>query len=377
MPEVRKRILILIPRMGGGGTERVVSILANHLCEKYDLRISTLVSGESFYALKPEVELKSAGCGIDRASPFRRTVSMGKNFFRSIAYVRQEIRDFHPDLVFPLLEEMDLVTDLAARGLRGFRRIHSERNDPRRRNGMLQRQLERIYRSADLLVCQTETVAEYYRRVPRKTVIPNPADFASYPDRVPEAEKARIVSIGRLRKQKNILLLEKAFAAIAEQFPEATVTVYGEGPERRRLEAEIRKDGLEGRFLLPGASGDVLNQIRDAAVFALPTEYEGFPNALIEAVAMGIPVVTTDFASGVAREIVKEDVGIVVPVGDTTAFAGGLEELLRSRDKREQIRKASRKAVEPFAAEKVIAAWDRLLETLLEDGACPEGEKNP
>lgn len=363
----KKKILILIPRMGGGGAERVVSIIANNLCDKYDICITTLVSKESFYELKPQIRLESACFEINRASKLTRLVSMGSNFISSISYVKEFIKGYEPDIVFSLLEEMDIVSYLATKGLKGFKRINSERNDPHGRSTKLQMLLERIYRKTDMLVCQSQTVSDYYCRVMRKTVIPNPVDFHKYPEKVAEAAYPRIVGVGRLREQKNFIMLEKAFAKIADQFPDVTVTVYGEGPDRQLLESEIKKDHLIGRFNLPGESRDILNEIKDAAVFAFPTNFEGFPNALVEAIAMGIPVVTTDFATGVAKEIVDESVGIVVPVGDVDAFSVGLEELLSNKEKRNRIRKEASKAVEPFAMEKVIQAWDELFQTLLED----------
>lgn len=365
--EEKKKLLILIPRMGGGGAERVVSIIANNLCNKYDVCIATLVSNESFYELKPNVKLISANYSINRSSKIARLISMGSNFLSSIFYIRKTIKDYKPNLVFSLLEEMDVVSFLATMGLRGFKRINSERNDPNERNRKLQWVLEKIYKKSDMFVCQSQTVSDYYNKIDRKTVIPNPVDFKAYPERVSECADIRVVSVGRLREQKNFLMLEKAFARIAEQFPDVTVTVYGEGPERLKLENEIKKDHLEGRFSLPGESRNILNEIKDAAVFAFPTNYEGFPNALVEAIAMGIPVVTTDFATGVAREIVNENVGLLVPVGDVDAFSSALKKLLSDKRKREDIRKRARSAVAPFAIEKVIAAWDELFTAMVED----------
>lgn len=367
MPGEKRRILILIPRMGGGGAERVVSIIANNLCDKYEICVTTLVSKDSFYELKPQVRLESACYEINRASKIKRLISMGSNFISSVSYVKKTIKEYRPDIVISLLEEMDIVSYLASKGLKGFKRINSERNDPNGRSVKLQMILERIYRKTDMLVCQSQTVLDYYGRVMRKTVIPNPVDFNKYPEKVEEAEKPRVVGVGRLREQKNFIMLEKAFAKIADRFPEVTVTVYGEGPERQRLEDEIIKDHLVDRFDLPGESRDILNEIKDAAVFALPTNFEGFPNALVEAIAMGIPVVTTDFATGVAREIINENVGIVVPVGDVDAFSAGLDELLSNKEKRNRIRKEASKAVEPFSMGKVISAWDELFQALLED----------
>lgn len=365
-----KKVLILIPRMGSGGAERVVSIIANSLSERYSVQITTLVSNESFYELKDAVKLTSAQYKINRANKITRLGSMGKNFISSVFFTRSTIQEYKPDIIFSLLAEMDIVTYLATRNLHGFEWVCSERNDPTKRNRRLQRILEKIYTRCDVLVCQSQAVADYYSMIANKTVIPNPVDFSNYPARAREGIPAKIVTVGRLVPQKNIELLVKAFSLIEKKFPETTVIVYGEGPERGKLEKQIADYGLEDRFVLPGASKGVLKSIRDAAIFAFPTNYEGFPNALVEAIAMGIPVVSTDFATGVAKEIVDEEVGLVVPCGDIKAFAGALDVLLSNPEKRAHIRNVSRKAVESFAVEKVIMKWNCLFELLMEDKKC-------
>lgn len=360
------RLLILIPRMGGGGAERVVSIVANNLSTEFEIQITTLVSNESFYSLDSNVKLTSANYRINRTNKFTRLMSMGCNFLGSIFFTRKTIKEYKPDIVFSLLEEMDVVTYLATRGLGGFRWICSERNDPKRRNPKLQKILEMIYRRSDTLVCQSQTVADHYAKVDIKSVIPNPVDIENYPERVEESKPPRIVSVGRLVPQKNFEMLIEAFSNIADEFPETTVTVYGEGPEREKLESFIANQHLEGRILLPGANKEILETIRDAAVFAFPTDYEGFPNVLVEAIAMGIPVVSTDFATGVAREIINENVGVVVPCRDVSAFSNALSHLLSNDEKRKYIRSVSRSAVEQFEVAKVIETWRELFRTLLE-----------
>lgn len=367
MQELKKRILILIPRMGGGGAERVVSIIANNICGEYDIRIHTLVSNESFYNLDSRVTFASACYKIDRSTKRSRLFSMGRNFISSIVYVRRVIKEYKPHIILSFLEEMDIVCFFATKGLNGFKRINTERSDPNERNKKLQNFLHKIYKSSDALVCQTKTVAQYYSEVPVVEIIPNPIDLNICPQSVFEEGSTRIVGVGRLHKGKNFVMLEKAFAMIADQFPNATVTIYGEGPERESLAIEVKNDHLDDRVFLPGESKDILNEIKDAAIFAFPTNYEGFPNALVEAIAMGIPVVTTDFATGLAREIVNEDVGIVVPVGNTEQFAEGLRELLSDKNKRSRIHNCSREKVKQFSTEIVIDMWKQLFNEMIKE----------
>ena len=292
---------------------------------------------------------------------------MAKNFINAVFFVRKTIKLYRPDIVFSLLEEMDIVTWFATRKLTGFKWICSERNDPIQRNRKLQKLLEWIYKDCHMMVCQSQTIADYYSMLNQKMVIPNPVDFANYPERVNESVPCKIVSVGRLVPQKNMELLIRAFSKISKQYPNTTVTVYGEGIERKKLETTVNCLHLGDRFFFPGAAQDVLDKIKDAAIFAFPTNYEGFPNVLVEAIAMGIPVVSTNFATGIAKEIVNQDVGVVVPCGDVNAFASALSKLLSNQTLRMRIRKESYKAVKPFAVETVIAKWESLFKKLLED----------
>lgn len=368
--KMKKKILILIPRLGGGGAERVASIIANYLVEKYEVQITTLVSGKSFYSIRDSVKITSANYKINRNNKLVRRISMGKNFLRSIVFVRKTIKEDKPDIVLSFLKEMDTVTFLATRGLRGLKWVCSERNDPTTTSKLRQLFYKSIYQRSDIMVCQSQAMVEYYFNVKRKVIIPNPVDFNNYPEHVGEHTPPKIAAVGRLVPQKNFEMLIESFALISNKYPEVTATIYGEGPERKKLEALVINKKLENRVFLPGATCNVLEEIRDAAIFAFPTNYEGFPNALVEAIAMGIPVVSTDFATGVAKEIVDEDVGIIVPCGDTKAFAEAMDILLANPEKRAYIRNVSRKAVESFAVEKVIEKWNSLFESLTEDKKC-------
>ena len=360
-----KRVLFLLPRMGGGGAERVVSIIANNLSSKYSIQITTLVSDESFYRLNKNVRLTSANYRINRKNKFTRFLCLGRNFLNAINYTRKTIKEYNPAIVFSLLEEMDIVTWLATRGLLGIKWICSERNDPTKRNYSLQRLLEFIYKKSDLLVCQTETVANYYAKISRKCVIPNPVIFNNCSLRKSESSPPRIVAVGRLVSQKNFMMLIEAFSLIACDYPEVTVTIYGEGPERKKLEEQIKKKKLDDRVFLPGISHNILNNISDASIFAMPTNYEGFPNALIEAISLGIPVVTTDFATGVAKEIVNADVGLLVPCSDVRAFANALSILLSNKTLRGHIRSvASQQVLKSFSVDKIITMWDKVFQKL-------------
>lgn len=220
-----------------------------------------------------------------------------------------------------------------------------------------------------MLICQSENVASYYKYVPeqKKSVIPNPIDRSLFPTPVNESNPARVVSVGRFTPQKNMTLLVKAFVLIAKEFKDVTLTIYGEGPKRAEMEEIIRESHLQDRILLPGASTDVLNQIKDAALFVMPSDFEGFPNALLEAMALNIPVISTDFATGVAREIVTEDFGLVVPCQDVHSLADAMKQILYDTELRTRIRNKDSNALNKYEVNSIIDMWDNALTAVIEN----------
>ena len=363
----RKRIMFILPRMNSGGAERVVSILANHLCNNYDVTLLVIVSNESFYPLDLHIRFISAMFALNRRNKVTRLMSLARNFFQAIYFIRTQVNTIKPHIVFSLLEETDIVTSLALMGMKN-RVIHisSERNDPCARSKIMQNILNKVYQHCDYFVCQSESVAEYYSEIPerKKFVIPNPVDFSVYPERVKEGIVKRIVGVGRLKPQKNFSLLIDSFALIASHHADVKLDIYGEGTLRESLQQKIHDLRLDDRITLRGASARVLEEIRDAAVFVMSSDFEGFPNVLVEAIAMGIPVITTDFPTGVAREIVTDQAGLIVQCGDKRGMASAIDMLLSDNALRERIRQNGYRTIQRFECSQVVDTWDNFFKRI-------------
>jgi len=359
-----KKVMFVIPRMGGGGAERVVANIANSLSERgYKIRITTLVSNESFYPLDNNIIINSALLKVDRSSKLNAYISMAKNFIRAFLFIKKEIKRFQPDTVISMLIEADILTHLVKQFGLNFRHICSERNDPSRRNKYIRKYLSYIYRKADYFICQGKKVAEYYGDIPKSKVaiIPNPIDASLIPDSVEEAFSQKIVAVGRLDPQKNFSLLIDSFSDISEDFPQCELVIYGEGFMRNELEEKIKYYGLQEKVSLPGASKDVLNKIKDASLFVMSSNYEGFPNALVEAMAAGLPVISTDFATGIAHDLVTENNGIVVPVNDRNALSDAIMEIMREPQLRNKMRIENQKVINNLSIKKIVSMWENIL----------------
>ena len=356
-----KKIMFILPRMNNGGAERIVSILANAFVKRsFQVVIAVLVGENSFYHLSDHVKYITANILIDRSGVIRRKLSLGLNFGKALRFVKRTIKEQNPNVVIPLLPECEILTYLATYKKQNIVKVVSDRCDPTQRNVVVRKVCGFIYKRADLLICQSKVIADYYVDVQetKKCVIPNLIDKDMLPVPVNESKPLRIVSVGRLVPQKNMSLLIDAFSLISDLFEDVTLTIYGEGPQRGMLERSIKQSNLQNRVFLPGASQDIFNQIKDAAVFVMPSNYEGFPNALLEAMALKIPVISTDFRTGVAREIVTKDRGLVVPCHDKQALATAMKQMIENDDLRRRIRRGNRDWLEKYSVSSVVKMWE-------------------
>lgn len=346
--------------MGGGGAERVVSILANSLAvdKNNDVSVFTIVGGESFYPLRKEICYESVGASISKKNVFARTISKAVFFPKALIHIYRKLKQGKYDIVISMLPETDILVGLCkCLGLK-FNHVCSERNDPTKRSKFQFATLNAIYKKAALFVCQGKKAYDFYVKVPQeiKCIIPNPVDGASLPVR-PEIYSKRIVSVGRLNPQKNFSLLIRSFARISNLFPDYNLDIYGEGPERAMLEALISDMGVDGRVNLRGAVKNVKECIADAELFVMSSNHEGFPNALLEAMAIGLPVISTDFPTGIAAELISHENGIVVPLEDETALANAMQILLSNDQIRWKMGAINRKKSEKYYSDNILSQW--------------------
>ena len=188
-------------------------------------------------------------------------------------------------------------------------------------------------------------------------IIPNPVQVYEYAGRI---KKKKIVSVGRLAKQKNHKLLIRAFGQISKQFPDYELWIYGEGEMRGELESLLKRKGIADKVFLPGIVKDVHHQIADALVFVLSSDYERLSNALLEAMIMGLPCISTNCAG--ADEVIQNGKnGIIVPVGDKDGLARAIAGILGDSKKREEMGRMAHYSGKKYSVDKVLKKWDRII----------------
>lgn len=360
-----RSILFVISSLAAGGAERMIVELANALDQRgHRVAMLTLAaSSVDHYSLRTSVQRIALNVVWDSKSIWQ---SLAGNFRRSLM-IRRVITDISPDLVISFIDQTN-VRILAASIATRVPVIVCERTDPRRhvlgQGWAIARRL--LYPMAARVVVQTESVALWARRlVPAKRtyVLPNfVRSLPALPTTSAQRNRLAIVAVGRLDRPKAIDHLMAAFAQTGLAAQGGTLTVLGEGPERHSL--ELLRDSLQlGKAVsMPGVVADPESWLAQASLYVLPSRYEGFPNALLEAMAMGCAVIATDCDSG-PRDIIQHGTnGLLVPVDDVEALSSAMRLLLSDEPMRMRLGAEAAKVRETYSREKIVLRWEQLID---------------
>lgn len=358
------KLAIVITGMSFGGAERVTAYLSNYFVEQnVNVTIISLTKTVPAYSLSEDIRY----IWYD-ASGHKSAIVRDFSLMRSI---RKTISELKPDLVMGMMSYSGTLAAYACIGL-PVPVLLSERNDPN--TSIAFKEIEKriikfAYRHlADNAIFQTLGAKEYYYGdAGRGFIIPNPLYLEAMPQpKETYNESKKIVSAGRLSRQKQYALLIEAFQKVHVLHPDYTLAIYGEGEEREKLEHLIDSLSLQDSVSLPGIEEHIFTKLQEAQMFVLPSLYEGMPNALIEAMAMGLPVITTDYSEGRGTIVEHERNGLVVPRNNADAMC---EAMLYFIDNLEEAKRMGKQAVtirETLDSNRVCKLWMQAITTCVE-----------
>ena len=364
------KLLFFVYSLGRGGAERTTANLASYWAEKgWKVVVVTLEPQSSdFYQLHPAV----GRIALDMAADSRHSAdAMYQNLQRILA-LRRVLRSWRPEVAVGMMTTANVLLAFAAWRLRTVRAIGSERvHPPELPIGRVWHLLRRVaYARLAAATALTGASAQWLERhtgARHVSVIPN-AVVWPLPGRLPhlapaillEPRRLVLLSVGRMEAQKQFQMLLAAFASVASRHPNWDLVILGDGPQRQQLQAQAMVPPLAARVILPGPAGNVAEWYQRASLFALSSRFEGFPNALVEAMASGLPVVSFDCETG-PRDIMRHGVdGLLVPAQDVSALAAALDRLMGDAGLRLRFAQRAPDVQDRFSMQRISALWETL-----------------
>ncbi|PGL72699.1 glycosyltransferase [Bacillus sp. AFS055030] len=343
------KIMMVITGMQSGGAERVMATLCNELSKRNQVRLLVMKEKKTDYELKDNIEFVAGNV-------------TNQSLLKSVRFVRQQMDDWQPQVVLSFMTKSNLITLLAKKMAKWKAPvIIAERANPNYTGSLLKVLRKFVYPSADGCVFQTKQAQKYYNDILNcnSIVLRNPLNPNFKVQLHQGVRTKRIVSVGRLSVEKNQRLLIESFSKIAVSYPEYSVEIFGEGPLRNELQSFINKKNLQSQVRLMGRKDNIQEYISDAEIFVLPSNSEGMPNALLEAMALGMACIATDCPIGGPAVIIENKKnGILVPMNESQIMADTLELLIGNDGLSSRLRAEAKKVVEHYDTEKVCAEWE-------------------
>ena len=361
-------IAFVLPGLGAGGSEHIVSLLCNHFAALgWTVRLIVFEdeTTPAYYSHHPAVRIVRLGMKSRR----RPAPAAALTMFKRRQRLQAALEEAAPDLVISFLTRTNILSVLSARRI-GVPVIVSERNNPELQTvgSVWSRLRQWTYPQSAGLVTMTQGAMNHFARTMtvRGWVIPNPAPPPA--TAMPRISDGRTIgAVGRLVPQPGFDRLIDAFARVATDIPEWRLVIWGEGPDRAALEAQRDRLGLSGRVTLPGITRQPGEWIAQSDMFVLSSRFEGWGIVVGEAMAGGLPVISFDCPWGPAEMIEQGRSGILVRNGDVPALGDAMAALCRDPDRRQALSNAAKARMTLFDMDHILASWRSVIFEVLKD----------
>lgn len=324
--ENKKKILFVIPALSNGGAERVVSKISSELAKHdYDVDILTFYNTDKDYFVNEKVFIHNLSKG--KLEDYKKFGTL-----RRLKLIRRKIQEINPDEIFPFLDHVFIYVYIALFFTRFKKRVYYlMRNNPKFQ-GKKQRILTNFFNSfAKKIIVQNKGQKAYLskRKQRKTTVIPNPIDekYIKFEKKFNDTPK-QLFSVGRLEKQKNYELALNSFAHITKDYPDLNYVIFGQGSLKEQLVDMCEKLNIKDKVEFRGFSSSFDEIYGQGDIFVMSSIYEGMPNALAEAIAVGVPVISTNCEFGPDDLVLDSQIGVLVNDFTTNSFTKELKNIL-------------------------------------------------
>ncbi|WP_338733826.1 glycosyltransferase family 4 protein [Mangrovimonas cancribranchiae] len=357
----RKTIVFIVPSLKAGGAERVVSTLANQLVVTYNVIIVVLYRCIPFYFLNERIKVVFCQDIYNESPTFFESIN---NHYYLIKSCKNVIKNYQADVIIGFTTIANIYSIILSKILK-IPAIISERIHPKYGSiSKFWKIVRRLtYPTVNALVIQTNDIKSYFKKYinPSKLfIINNPisVELSGLRD-LNATREDRIICVGRLEAQKNQELLIRAFSKIPSNSWE--LILIGDGKLKTKY-INLAKSLNVSNIVFLGSIKNISHYYNTSKIFVLPSNYEGFPNALIEAMYFGVACIATDCPSGPSDIIINNKNGFLIPTNDQNALKNKLEKLINTPNLQEQFGEESLKSSTLFETKPIVQKWEKLID---------------
>lgn len=344
---INKKISIFIGALTSGGAERVISIISKELL-KYFKEVEIVVYADKpiFYDIDKRIKIII----LEKETKTR-------NILKNMLWYRKYIKK--QDIILSFLAHFNIFVIISLLMKKNIILV-ADRADPKfvPQNIILRKIRDFLYNFATGICCQTQKNKEYFsRKLQNKIdVIYNPVYNLNKKLESEVIKKENIVvTVGRLVEQKNHKLLIRAFKLVLDKKPEYKLEIFGEGNKREELENYIENLNLKGKVILKGAVKDIYKQIKRAKAFILTSKYEGMSNALLEALIIGVPCISTKVSG--ATDLIKNGINGILVDSNEEEIAKSILFLIDNEEEAKKLSLEALKLQEELEIENIMRKW--------------------
>lgn len=354
------KILFVIGPLKSGGAERVVANLSNEFVKNNSVFIATTVDENSDYIIDKNVKIICLDDG-------KKNNFFKKNIIR-IKNLKKLINEEKIDIAISFLPEPSYRLMIAKNNK--IKTIISERNDPNiEYNSFIKKILTKLlYCKADGFIFQTEDAKKWFcKKIQKKSiVIPNPINEKFISNAYYGKREKTIVNVGRLVKQKNQKMLIDAFNEVHKKHNEYILKIYGDGELYDELKKQIKNLKLEDYVFLMGKKNDIKKEIYKSGIFVLSSDYEGMPNSLMEAMALGIPCISTDCPIGGPNFLIENNKnGLLFQVNNKDELVANINLLIENEQLAKELSNNANKICEILNPKIINRKWREYIEEVV------------
>lgn len=346
------RLIFMIDHMNGyGGAQRVLANLMNEAVTRKDDVLLVLTGGTitSVYSLHSSIQV------------FK---SEEKNKVKKVRDIRKRIKEYNPNCVISFLTLVNILALISTLGL-NVPVIISERNDPDKETKLEKISSFLFYRFADTVVVQTEDIAKKIGKIfhGEIRIIANPINGHDFEKNSYDSGK-NIIAVGRLNHQKNYHFMLRCFKQFLCNNPGYKLDIFGVGDLLDDLRSFSEELGIDDSVAFRGNVNNILEREIKYDMFIMTSDFEGMPNALAEAMSVGLPCVSIDCDGGGAKELLSTDKGILVDKGDIDGFVSAMEKITHDRNYAQKIGRKAKEIKVELSVPNIMKKWYQAINSL-------------